>query len=254
VILTPRAAERIALETGQVTEEPVDRFILVSGEVETFATPPAEATISESAPGGDASGSFARVPALPAAAGSPDAGGIIPVRVRVPPIESPAEEPVRSAPVLLLQEDEDDDDDDDEDLDDATDDVAVILIRPDGDGMAPLKAKPVEVASTGDQARYYEVINGGSHVLQPGQSVQVRLPHPENGTPKKVIPFSAVIYSPDGKAWTYTMVEPLTFVRHAIDIEFVAGDRAVLREGPPTGTAIVTTGAAELWGVETKNG
>ena len=256
VILTPKAAERIALETGTVTEEPVDRWLLVSGEVETIATPSAGAVAAQPAPAGQPSGAVTAIPLLTngsnAAAAGPEPAGIVPVRVRVPAIDGPEEAQAQATPVLVLEDDDDDDlDEADDDLDD---EMAVVIIRPDGDGAAALKAKPVQVASSNDEARYYELINGGSHDLQAGQHVQVRVPHPDNGTPKKVIPFSAVVYSADGKAWTYTVLEPLTFVRHPIEIDYVAGDRAVLQEGPPAGTPVVTRGAMELWGVETKNG
>ena len=102
--------------------------------------------------------------------------------------------------------------------------------------------------------QYYEVINGGEHTLRPGQHVQVRIPHPDNGKPQKVIPYSAVIYSPNGRAWTYTSTEQFAFVRHPIEIDYIDGDRVILKEGPATGSPVVTVGTAELWGVEIKNG
>jgi hypothetical protein len=90
--------------------------------------------------------------------------------------------------------------------------------------------------------------------LRPGQRVNVRVPHPDSGKPQKVIPYAAVLYDPRGNTWTYTNPEPLVFVRHSIDVEFIEGDRAVLREGPAAGTTVVTAGAAELFGVEQKFG
>jgi hypothetical protein len=102
-------------------------------------------------------------------------------------------------------------------------------------------------------AENYEV-SGADHGLRPGQRVQVRVPHPDSGKLQKVIPYAAVLYDPHGNTWTYTNPEPLVFVRHRIDVEFIEGDRAVLREGPATGTTIVTAGAAELFGVEQKFG
>jgi hypothetical protein len=255
VVLTQKAAERIALETGVVSEEAVDRWLLVSGEVETIATPSAGAVAAPPAAAGQSSEAAATIPLLttaPAIAAGPEPVGIVPVRVRVPAIDRPEEAGAQATPVLVLEDDDDDDlDEDDDDLNDA---LAVVIIRPNGDEAAALKAKPVQVESTDDEAQYYELVNGGSHNLRPGQDVQVRVPHPDNGTPKKVIPLSAVIYSADGKAWTYTVLEPLTFVRHPIEIDYATGDRAVLKEGPAAGTPIVTRGAAELWGVETRNG
>jgi hypothetical protein len=65
-----------------------------------------------------------------------------------------------------------------------------------------------------------------------------------------VIPYDAVIYLTDGKTYTYTAPEPLTYVRQEIDIDHVAGDSAMLSDGPPVGTEVVTVGAAEVYGTE----
>jgi hypothetical protein len=67
---------------------------------------------------------------------------------------------------------------------------------------------------------------------------------------RTVVPYAAVLYDSNGDAWVYTNPEPLVFVRHRIKIEYIAGDRAVLSEGPAVGTAVVTLGAAELFGAE----
>jgi hypothetical protein len=71
-----------------------------------------------------------------------------------------------------------------------------------------------------------------------------------SGVPHKVIPYSAVIYSPTGETWAYTSPEPRVFVREAIGIDRIEGDKAILTEGPATGTEVVTVGAAELLGAE----
>jgi len=72
-----------------------------------------------------------------------------------------------------------------------------------------------------------------------------------NGAQRKIIPYAAVIYGLKGETWTYTNPNPLTFVRQPITIERIDGDRAVLMEGPPAGTAVVTVGVAELYGADT---
>jgi hypothetical protein len=64
------------------------------------------------------------------------------------------------------------------------------------------------------------------------------------------IPYDAVIYNSDGKTYTYTAPEPLTYVRQEIDIDHVVGDSAMLSDGPPAGTEVVTVGAAEVYGTE----
>ena len=70
------------------------------------------------------------------------------------------------------------------------------------------------------------------------------------GTKRKVVPYGSVLYDARGNTWVYTSPAPLVFLRHAIHIEYISGERAVLSEGPPAGTAVVTFGAAELFGAE----
>jgi hypothetical protein len=71
----------------------------------------------------------------------------------------------------------------------------------------------------------------------------------QNGQ-ETVIPYDAVIYGADGKAYAYTAPEPLTYVRQEISIDHVAGDSVVLSDGPPVGTEVVTVGTAEVYGTE----
>ena len=100
-----------------------------------------------------------------------------------------------------------------------------------------------------EQAQYYEVSNPDQR-LTPGQHVQVKLPQPDSGKPQRVVPYSAVIYDLHGGTWVYGNPEPRVFVRLPVEIEYVHKDVAVLKDGPPTGTLIVSVGAAELMGVE----
>ena len=67
----------------------------------------------------------------------------------------------------------------------------------------------------------------------------------------RVVPYAAVLYDAKGDTWVYTNPNPLTFVRHAIHIDYIEGDLAVLSDGPASGTAVVMVGAAELFGTET---
>jgi hypothetical protein len=71
----------------------------------------------------------------------------------------------------------------------------------------------------------------------------------QNGQ-ETVIPFGAVIYDAEGNAGAYTVPEPLTFVRKEIEIDRMDGKGAVLSDGPPAGTKIVTVGTAEVYGTE----
>jgi hypothetical protein len=70
-----------------------------------------------------------------------------------------------------------------------------------------------------------------------------------NGT-GKVIPYSAVLYSPTGETWAYVSPKSLTFVRHSIVVDRIDGDKAYLSEGPTAGTKVATVGVAELYGAE----
>jgi hypothetical protein len=82
------------------------------------------------------------------------------------------------------------------------------------------------------------------------QTVPVGEGEGEGMKQRTVVPYAAVLYETNGETWAYTSPEPLTFVRHRIVVESIDGDRAVLSEGPPAGTEVVTVGVAELFGAE----
>lgn len=67
---------------------------------------------------------------------------------------------------------------------------------------------------------------------------------------RRTIPLAAVVYDPEGRSFAYTSPEPLVYVREEIEIADVEGDRALLTDGPPPGTEVVTAGAAEVYGSE----
>lgn len=70
------------------------------------------------------------------------------------------------------------------------------------------------------------------------------------GALRRVVPYGAVLYDSRGGTWVYTSPEARTFVRHAIGVEYIDGEEAVLSDGPPSGTLVVTVGAVELFGTE----
>ncbi len=70
------------------------------------------------------------------------------------------------------------------------------------------------------------------------------------GLPRKVVPYSAVLYDPTGKTYAYSNPRSLDYVRVPLNVDVVDGDLAVLNDGPPAGTAVVTVGASELFGTE----
>lgn len=65
-----------------------------------------------------------------------------------------------------------------------------------------------------------------------------------------VVPYSALIYDANGQASVYTNPAPLEYVRAPVTVVVVSGNSAVLSQGPPLGTSIVTVGAAELLGID----
>ena len=67
---------------------------------------------------------------------------------------------------------------------------------------------------------------------------------------RQVVPDAAVVYDPAGGTFTYSSPKPLTYVRHDITVDHIDGTKAVLKKGPPVGSAVVIVGSAELSGLE----
>jgi hypothetical protein len=70
----------------------------------------------------------------------------------------------------------------------------------------------------------------------------------------KVVPYAALLYQPDGSTFVYTNPDTRTYVREAVTVDRIVGDRVLLTAGPAVGTPVVTAGGAELWGTEFKIG
>jgi len=64
------------------------------------------------------------------------------------------------------------------------------------------------------------------------------------------IPYAAIVYDAKGATWTYVASQPLVYMREQVTVETIEGDVAHISAGPATGTLVVTTGAAELYGAE----
>lgn len=93
-------------------------------------------------------------------------------------------------------------------------------------------------------------VSSADHGLVNRQLVLVELALSGGGEKRKIIPYAAVMYDAKGNTWVYTSPEPLVFIRQPIQIETIVGDEVLLVDGPPTGTAVVTVGVAELYGTE----
>jgi hypothetical protein len=62
------------------------------------------------------------------------------------------------------------------------------------------------------------------------------------------IPFSALLYDPRGRPFTFVSAGPRSYARRRIRVADIAGGRATLSRGPQPGARVVTVGAAELLG------
>jgi hypothetical protein len=111
-------------------------------------------------------------------------------------------------------------------------------------GEEPAKIEPVEGT---DLSRIILTSKAAERI-----GVQTAAVRSEEGAepPMTIMPYSALVYDTEGRTWAYTSSDPLTFVRAALTVERIEGDEVFFREGPPVGTAVVTVGAAELYGTE----
>ena len=97
-------------------------------------------------------------------------------------------------------------------------------------------------------ARY--VVSNKDHGLALNKRVRVELELSGSHENRKVVPYAAIYYDAKGATWVYVNSRPLVFERQRIAVERIAGDLAVLTDGPPVGTPIVVVGAPLLYGAE----
>lgn len=283
VTLSAKAAERLGIETGKVGEEAIVRRQMVSGLV----TVPADTLNSGEKPAGGTFGGFAQVGAFPAPAVPPNPGGKSANLAKVaavsatsatpqklggafgslaaanaalvpPPVPATVQvgdAPNGAAPAIVG---------------DAWVLVAVspgewerlakdkpvrLLALPTRDKLGrEVLAQPSGMAPVEDPKRsmlsLYYVVPGKDHGLTLNSRLRVELQMAGNEDKQKVVPYSAVYYDGKGAPWVYVNSKPLTFERQRIAVERVVGDLAVLSDGPPVGTSVVTVGAALLYGTE----
>jgi hypothetical protein len=231
VILSAKAAERLGIETGRVGEQVVARRQMVSGVI----IPPIENLPSQRPAGGGFGGfgGFGQAAAAPApkpvaARAIPFAAGGVWVHLTLSPGEWDRLAKGKSARLLPL----------------ATRDKLAkeVLARPTG-------IEPIEDMKRSMLAVYY-VVPGKDHGLTLNDRMRVELQLTGSTEKQKVVPYGAVYYDAKGAPWVYVSGTPLTYQRQRIGVERIVGDLAVLSEGPPVGTPVVTVGAALLYGAE----
>ena len=67
---------------------------------------------------------------------------------------------------------------------------------------------------------------------------------------RKVVPYAALIYDPEGKTFVYTSPKRLTYLRAPVKVARVDGKDVIVSDGPRAGTEVVTVGTAEVYGTE----
>ncbi len=112
----------------------------------------------------------------------------------------------------------------------------------------PVVAPPSADADAASVDLFYEVDNKDRR-LQPGQKVGVTL---TLKTPAEslVVPWPAVLHDVHGGTWVYEKTGPHAYRRTRVQVQYVVDSVAVLKEGPPAGTLVVTERAMELFGTE----
>ena len=71
-----------------------------------------------------------------------------------------------------------------------------------------------------------------------------------SGRARLAVPYAALLYTADGRTWSYSVAPGHRYLRVPLTVDSVQGDRALLVDGPPVGSQVVTVGAAELLGTE----
>ncbi len=239
VTLAEKAVERLGIETTPVRVVQVERKRMVRGDVVALPTAsvpgtdpskgetvyrqfaPGKVEVSgQGLSGADRSRLFVRV-SLPQGDKKTVARG---QPARVLPLARDYQGPGLTAQPVAADEDEDGDNDEE----------------------MPAGGEPQQVKGP----RLYYVVSSERGSLAPGQRVRVELTLRGSGTRRKVVPFAAVLYDMHGKSWVYTSPTPRTYVRHQISVDYIDGDLAVLSDGPPADSAVVTVGASLLLGSE----
>jgi RND family efflux transporter MFP subunit len=111
----------------------------------------------------------------------------------------------------------------------------------------PAHAPPVADAALSTVDLTYEL--GTTQGFRQGERVEVELTY-KGEAPTLVVPASAIVRDAQGGAWLYESLGNHVFARRRVDLAGIQGDDALVTQGLKRGTAVVRTGAAELWGVE----
>ncbi len=79
-------------------------------------------------------------------------------------------------------------------------------------------------------------------------SLEIEPVSAEGGT--TTVPYAALVYDGEGGSWVYVEDGALSFVRRAVDVRRVDGDRVVVDDVVTTTDRVATIGATEIYGAE----
>lgn len=228
VTLSAKAAERLGIETGAVSEQVIVRKQMVGGLV----LPPLESLPESNL----ANGSFGGFGAVSETSPPPQTAPVATVLgtgaawVLVTVSEGEWDRMAKDRPARILP------------LATREEFAGEVLAKP--SGIPPI----VDVKR--EMLTLYYVVPEDQHGLTLNSRVRVELELTGDQETRKVLPYSAVYYDASGATWAYVMGEPLVYERQPIGVERIVGDLAVLTDGPPVGAEVVTVGAAMLYGTE----
>lgn len=247
IILTPKAAQRLGIETGKVGEQVVIPKQMVSGLVVPALSINQQAPEQRPHNGGGFGGfgsagqpgmqkkialtsNVATPASAPASALAPSAAARQEVWVQVALTKSEWDKVVKDKPAHIT--------------------ALPTREQLPSEILAMLhQAPPVEDVRRSMLNVHY-IVPGRNHGLALNNRMRVELQMAGSEEVRKVIPYSSVYYDAHGVSWVYLNPQPLAYERQRIVIERVVGNLAVLSEGPPLGAAVVTTGVSLLHGAE----
>lgn len=236
VTLSAKAAERLGIETGTIRKDTVVREQMVGGTViSPTDAPPEQKVMSRGSFAGFALGAMSPAPQPAAPASQPAASAELTpidrevwVRVTLSPGEYERLAKDQVARIEQLQ---------------TREKLERELVA------QPVSMQPIEDVKRSMLTLHY-ALPGKDHGLGLYQRVRVGLPLLGSNGPETVVPYRAVYYDAQGAPWVYVTSRPLAFERQRVVVDRVVGDLAVLTDGPPVGTKVVTVGAALLYGAE----
>jgi hypothetical protein len=227
VMLTAKAAERLGIETGAVSEKAIVRTQMFGGQV---SHPLRVEMVQKNTSNFAGFTAIAARPAATPAAAAPvvPAPGEAWIALAVSPEEWDRIAQDRPARLLPLATRE----------------------KMKGELMAEVSKLPPVEDPKREMLTVYYVVKSPDHGLAANTRLRVELPLKGSNEKRTVVPYSALYYDNKGLPWVYLNPKPLTYERQRVEVERIVGDDAILTEGPKVGTQVVTTGASFLYGAE----